>query len=90
MRITSFDRTHFRIDSTGFGEAFTYSDTLRMDTRLDTAAEQRPIDSCRLQLVGVCRLRKHHPGTEIKAITYSAMQLHEKDGRADVYVIVDI
>ena len=31
---------------------------------------------------------KHRHGTEIKAITYSAMQIHEKDGRADVFVIV--
>lgn len=31
----------------------------------------------------------HEPGTEVKAITYSAMQILERD-RADVYVIVDI
>lgn len=31
---------------------------------------------------------KHRHGTEIKAITYSAMQLYEKDGRAEVFVIV--
>jgi len=35
-------------------------------------------------------LKKHPQGTEIKAITYSNLQIHEKDGRADVYVIVDI
>jgi SHS2 domain-containing protein len=29
-------------------------------------------------------------GTEIKAITYSNMQIHEKDDRTDLYVIVDI
>lgn len=34
--------------------------------------------------------RRHPQGTEIKAITYSNMQIHEKEGRADVYVIVDI
>lgn len=33
---------------------------------------------------------KHVPGTEIKAITYSAMQIHEKEDKAEVYVIVDI
>jgi SHS2 domain-containing protein len=33
---------------------------------------------------------KHVPGTEIKAITYSAMQILEKEGKAEVYVIVDI
>jgi hypothetical protein len=33
---------------------------------------------------------RHPQGTEIKAITYSNMQIHEKEERADVYVIVDI
>mmetsp|Transcript_12739 Transcript_12739/g.12398 ORF Transcript_12739/g.12398 Transcript_12739/m.12398 type:complete len:223 (+) Transcript_12739:232-900(+) len=33
---------------------------------------------------------KHPPGTEIKAITYSNMQIHETEERADLYVIVDI
>lgn len=33
---------------------------------------------------------KHAQGTEIKAITYSNMQIHEKEGKADLYVIVDI
>jgi len=37
-------------------------------------------------------LRKHPQGTEVKAITYSAMQIHrrEEDGRVDVFVVVDI
>ena len=35
-------------------------------------------------------LRKHLQGTEVKAITYSAMKVEEKDERADVWVIVDI
>lgn len=33
---------------------------------------------------------QHPSGTEIKAITYSNMQMHETDARADVYIIVDI
>ena len=35
-------------------------------------------------------LQKHSQGTEIKAITYSNMQIHQKDSRVDVFVIVDI
>ena len=35
-------------------------------------------------------LAKHPQGTEVKAITYSAMQIHEKPDRCDLYVIVDI
>ena len=33
---------------------------------------------------------KHTQGTEIKAITYSNMQIHETVDRSDLYVIVDI
>lgn len=33
---------------------------------------------------------KHPQGTEIKAITYSAMQIIEKDDKAELFVIVDI
>ena len=33
---------------------------------------------------------RHSSGTEIKAITYSAMQITEKDNDAEVFVIVDI
>ncbi|ODM99973.1 Protein archease [Orchesella cincta] len=35
-------------------------------------------------------LRKHTQGTEVKAITYSNMQFHEKDNYAEVFVIIDI
>ena len=35
-------------------------------------------------------LSRHPQGTEIKAITYSNMQVHETEDRSDVSVIVDI
>lgn len=35
-------------------------------------------------------LTKHTVGTEIKAITYSNMQILEKEDRVDLFVIVDI
>ncbi|KAJ8020783.1 Protein archease [Holothuria leucospilota] len=35
-------------------------------------------------------LCKHPQGTEVKAITYSNMQVHDKDPTNDLYVIIDI
>jgi len=35
-------------------------------------------------------IQKHSQGTEIKAITYSNMQIHQNPGKCEVYVIVDI
>lgn len=37
-------------------------------------------------------LKKHPQGTEVKAITYSSMQIvqNEKEGKVDVFVIIDI
>lgn len=33
---------------------------------------------------------KHPMGTEIKAMTYSNMQIHEKDDKSDIFIIMDI
>ena len=33
---------------------------------------------------------RHTPGTEVKAITFSNMQILEESCRTDLYVIVDI
>nr|CAD7450152.1 unnamed protein product [Timema bartmani]CAD7459348.1 unnamed protein product [Timema tahoe] len=33
---------------------------------------------------------KHPQGTEVKAITYSNMQVHEKEGHCELFVIIDI
>ena len=35
-------------------------------------------------------LQKHPQGTEVKAITYSAMQIIEKPGFCETFVIIDI
>jgi len=35
-------------------------------------------------------LQKHPQGTEVKAITYSNMQIHEETGATQVFVIIDI
>lgn len=35
-------------------------------------------------------LGKHPQGTEVKAITYSNMQVHEHEEKSEVFVIIDI
>ncbi len=35
-------------------------------------------------------LSKHPQGTEVKAITYSNMQIYDKDDKHEVFVIIDI
>lgn len=36
------------------------------------------------------QIGKHPQGTEVKAITYSNMQVHENEGKREVFVIIDI
>ncbi|XP_063234953.1 protein archease-like isoform X4 [Bacillus rossius redtenbacheri] len=36
------------------------------------------------------RLGKHPQGTEVKAITYSNMQVHDNENQHEVFVIIDI
>uniref|UniRef100_A0A1B6KSH9 Archease domain-containing protein n=1 Tax=Graphocephala atropunctata TaxID=36148 RepID=A0A1B6KSH9_9HEMI len=36
------------------------------------------------------KIGKHPQGTEVKAITYSNMQVHENEGKFEVFVIIDI
>lgn len=38
----------------------------------------------------VMDISRHPQGTEVKAITYSGMRIDEKEGRVDIYVVVDI
>ena len=35
-------------------------------------------------------LSKHPQGTEVKAITYSNLQVHDNEGQHEVFVIIDI
>jgi SHS2 domain-containing protein len=36
------------------------------------------------------QIGKHPQGNEVKAITYSNMQVHENEGKCEVFVIIDI
>lgn len=36
------------------------------------------------------QLGKHPQGSEVKAITYSNMQVHDNEGQHEVFVIIDI
>ena len=55
--------------------------------------EEIDLDSWRISSSGrgeVMDVRRHPQGTEVKAITYSGMRVEEKEGRVDIYVVVDI
>lgn len=36
------------------------------------------------------QIGKHPQGSEVKAITYSNMQIHDNEGKFEVFVIIDI
>jgi SHS2 domain-containing protein len=47
----------------------------------------------RIKVVGVGEifdLSKHSQGTEVKAITYGSMQVHERADNSEIFVVVDI
>ena len=54
------------------------------------------VTACVTNLPACCRegqmfeRGKHTSGTEVKAITYSNMQIREQTGDAEIFVIVDI
>lgn len=50
-------------------------------------------DNFRMKAIGygeIFSLEKHPQGTEVKAITYSNMQIHEEKPTKEVFVIIDI
>ena len=75
------DEMLFRFSTDLF--CITSVDVLKLRTDKDFSLEVRA-HGCKFDR------EKHVQGTEIKAITYSNMQVHEKPDRCDIYVIVDI
>jgi SHS2 domain-containing protein len=60
------------------------------ESRANHISDARVAHRARFRFGEVFDLSKHTQGTEIKAITYSNMQIHHDKPRKDVYVIVDI
>jgi SHS2 domain-containing protein len=76
--ITEFDQTNFTIKATGSVLFSLLSANLFMRV-------------CHANRHGEpFRIGKHPQGTEVKAITYSNMQIHTDKPTFDVYVIIDI
>ena len=61
--------------------------------KIEVTEFDRSQDEIRIKAIGYGEtfdLDKHPQGTEVKAITYSAMQITEKDSFCETFVIVDI
>ena len=61
--------------------------------KIEITEFERAEDDIRIKSVGygeTFELNKHPQGTEVKAITYSAMQICEKENFSEVFVIIDI
>ena len=61
--------------------------------KIEVTEFDRSQEEIRIKAIGYGEtfdLDKHPQGTEVKAITYSAMQITEKDSFCETFVIVDI
>ncbi|KER28436.1 hypothetical protein T265_13584, partial [Opisthorchis viverrini] len=72
--ITEFDMENFRIKSVGWGEPF------------QLGKHPQVIDPHSLLAKPITFFQ----GTEVKAITYSNMQIHDKEDQHELFVIIDI
>ena len=75
------DEWLFNFHDTGFvAKEITISECNLDDWRIESSGRGEVMD-----------IPRHPQGTEVKAITYNGMRVvKEKDGRCDVYVVVDI
>ena len=70
---------------------FNFHDTGFIPKEIDVSELSR--DVWRIASSGrgeILDIKRHPQGTEVKAITYNGMEVEEKNGRCDVYVVVDI
>jgi SHS2 domain-containing protein len=77
---TFLDEWLYRFHSTGF-----------ICTSVEVYSINEVEGTCKTRGKGeVFDMKVHKQGTEVKAITYSNLQVEKKEGRVDVYVIIDI
>ena len=72
---------------------FNFHDTGFIPKQVEISELQRSDTTWRIVSSGkgeVMDINRHPQGTEVKAITYSGMKVEEKEGRCDIYVVVDI
>ena len=80
----------FKIEITKFNRK-SKKDATTEETAEDSSDNNE--DTMEIEAIGfgeTFELGKHPQGTEVKAITYSAMQINENPNFAEVFVIIDI
>ena len=80
----------FKIEITKFKRQNNTADASDDEKTLDNTDNE---DNYEIEAMGFGEtfdLQKHPQGTEVKAITYSAMQINENPNFAEVFVIIDI
>ena len=58
--------------------------------RAHKSRHSKPLICSIFRYVEPFEIGKHPQGTEVKAITYSNMQIHDNDDQHEVFVIIDI
>ncbi len=72
---------------------FNFFDTGFIAKEIEISELRTGVDDWRIVSSGrgeIMDISRHPQGTEVKAITYSGMRVEEKQGRCDLYVVVDI
>lgn len=86
VEIIDFNLTSFSITLIGYVHCTFFT----VITSTFSYVVNKWIRLCRISHGEMYSQSKHPQGTEIKAITYSNMQIHSGDTRSEIYVIVDI
>ena len=80
----------FKIEITKFKRLRNTADASNDEKTLDNTDNEDDFEIEAMGFGEAFDLQKHPQGTEVKAITYSAMQINENPNFAEVFVIIDI